>query len=49
MLLRNTGQQSLEGRRVKVMASGRSLPAFANADFGAMARGFVLSSFLEGI
>lgn len=42
------GQQSLEGRRVKPMSSGRSLPAFAPADFGSMARGFVLSSFLSG-
>ncbi|OEH76453.1 DNA-directed RNA polymerase I largest subunit [Cyclospora cayetanensis] len=43
------GQQSLEGRRVKPMSSGRSLPAFAPGDFGSLARGFVLSSFLTGL
>ncbi|CDJ40897.1 hypothetical protein, conserved [Eimeria tenella] len=43
------GQQSLEGRRVQPMSSGKSLPAFAAADFGSLARGFVLSSFLTGL
>jgi DNA-directed RNA polymerase I subunit RPA1 len=43
------GQQSLEGRRVPVMASGKSLPCFRPYDASARAGGFIGDRFLTGI
>ncbi|KAL0227467.1 hypothetical protein RCL1_003611 [Eukaryota sp. TZLM3-RCL] len=43
------GQQALEGRRVPIMVSGRSLPSFAPYDPSPKAGGFVGSRFLTGI
>ncbi|RCI04863.1 hypothetical protein CU098_005024 [Rhizopus stolonifer] len=43
------GQQELEGRRVPLMVSGRSLPSFRPFDTSARAGGFVTGRFLTGI
>ncbi|KAG2223195.1 hypothetical protein INT45_011541 [Circinella minor] len=43
------GQQELEGRRVPLMVSGRSLPSFRPYDTAPRAGGFVAGRFLTGI
>jgi DNA-directed RNA polymerase I subunit RPA1 len=43
------GQQALEGQRVPVMISGKSLPSFRPFDTSARAGGFVRDRFLTGI
>ncbi|KAG9291424.1 hypothetical protein G9A89_021842 [Geosiphon pyriformis] len=43
------GQQELEGRRVPVMVSGKSLPSFLPYDTSARAGGFIGGRFLTGI
>eukprot|EP00792_Barthelona_sp_PAP020_P007080 TRINITY_DN3101_c1_g5_i2.p1 TRINITY_DN3101_c1_g5~~TRINITY_DN3101_c1_g5_i2.p1 ORF type:complete len:1531 (+),score=458.12 TRINITY_DN3101_c1_g5_i2:3277-7869(+) len=43
------GQQALEGRRVPIMQSGKSLPAFLPYDMHPSAGGFVSSRFLTGL
>ncbi|KAK6331541.1 hypothetical protein TWF730_004615 [Orbilia blumenaviensis] len=43
------GQQVLEGRRVPVMISGKTLPSFAPFDPGLRAGGYVTGRFLTGI
>lgn len=43
------GQQSLEGRRVPRMSSGRTLPSFAPFDPTPRADGFITDRFLTGI
>ncbi|KAF8897740.1 hypothetical protein BD779DRAFT_1608262 [Infundibulicybe gibba] len=43
------GQQELEGRRVPVMVSGKTLPSFRAFETRAMAGGYVASRFLTGI
>lgn len=43
------GQQALEGQRVPVMISGKSLPSFRANDMSARAGGFVRDRFLTGI
>ncbi|CAG8520133.1 425_t:CDS:10 [Acaulospora morrowiae] len=43
------GQQELEGRRVPVMVSGRTLPSFLPYDPSARAGGFIGGRFLTGI
>ncbi|KAJ2788073.1 hypothetical protein GGI18_003055, partial [Coemansia linderi] len=43
------GQQQLEGRRVPLMVSGKSLPSFAPFDSSGRAGGFVASRFLTGL
>jgi DNA-directed RNA polymerase I subunit RPA1 len=43
------GQQSLEGRRVPVMVSGKTLPSFQAYETAAIAGGFIGSRFLTGI
>ncbi|KAG2154984.1 uncharacterized protein EDB93DRAFT_1130600 [Suillus bovinus] len=43
------GQQELEGRRVPVMVSGKTLPSFKSFEPKAMAGGYVASRFLTGI
>lgn len=43
------GQQELEGRRVPLMVSGRSLPSFRPFDTSARAGGFITGRFLTGI
>lgn len=43
------GQQELEGRRVPVMVSGKTLPSFRPFDTKAIAGGYVASRFLTGI
>ena len=43
------GQQELEGRRVPVMVSGKTLPSFKAFDTKAMAGGYVASRFLTGV
>eukprot|EP01134_Creolimax_fragrantissima_P007681 CFRG7681T1 len=43
------GQQELEGRRVPVMVSGRSLPSFLSNDVSARSGGYVMGRFLTGI
>ncbi|KAI8373798.1 hypothetical protein BD560DRAFT_488983 [Blakeslea trispora] len=43
------GQQELEGRRVPLMVSGRSLPSFRPFDTRPRAGGFVTGRFLTGI
>ncbi|ORM39587.1 DNA-directed RNA polymerase I subunit rpa1 [Babesia sp. Xinjiang] len=42
-------QQSLEGRRVPVMPSVRTLPSFAFGDLGSRAGGFITDRFLTGL
>ncbi|KAI9145358.1 hypothetical protein BKA69DRAFT_1050972, partial [Paraphysoderma sedebokerense] len=43
------GQQELEGRRVPIMVSGKSLPSFLPFDTSARAGGFIGGRFLTGI
>ena len=43
------GQQELEGRRVPLMITGRSLPSFKEYEFTARSGGFITSRFLTGI
>ncbi|KAJ3375015.1 hypothetical protein GGF31_005737 [Allomyces arbusculus] len=43
------GQQELEGRRVPIMVSGKSLPSFVPFDTSARAGGFISGRFLTGI
>lgn len=43
------GQQALEGRRVPIMVSGKSLPAFQPYDTSARAGGYVANRFLTGV
>lgn len=43
------GQQELEGRRVPVMVSGKTLPSFRPFETKALAGGYVGSRFLTGI
>lgn len=43
------GQQELEGRRVPVMVSGKTLPCFAPWDLGSRAGGYISQRFLSGI
>lgn len=42
------GQQDLEGRRVPVMASGKTLPCFLPFDCAPRAGGFIADRFLTG-
>ncbi|WOO77423.1 DNA-directed RNA polymerase I subunit rpa1 [Vanrija pseudolonga] len=43
------GQQALEGRRVPVMVSGKTLPAFKPFETAARAGGYVANRFLTGV
>lgn len=43
------GQQELEGRRVPVMVSGKTLPSFKAFETRAIAGGYIASRFLTGI
>ncbi|EGO02141.1 hypothetical protein SERLA73DRAFT_86356 [Serpula lacrymans var. lacrymans S7.3] len=43
------GQQELEGRRVPVMVSGKTLPSFKTFETKAIAGGYVASRFLTGV
>lgn len=43
------GQQELEGRRVPVMVSGKTLPSFKPFETEAIAGGYVASRFLTGV
>lgn len=43
------GQQALEGRRVPVMVSGKSLPSFQAFNPSPRANGFITDRFLTGI
>ncbi|KAG5175481.1 putative DNA-directed RNA polymerase I subunit RPA1 [Tribonema minus] len=43
------GQQALEGRRVPIMISGKSLPSFQAFDSNPRANGFITDRFLTGI
>ncbi|KZT13040.1 beta and beta-prime subunits of DNA dependent RNA-polymerase [Laetiporus sulphureus 93-53] len=43
------GQQELEGRRVPVMTSGKTLPSFKPFETKAIAGGYVASRFLTGV
>lgn len=43
------GQQELEGRRVPLMVSGKSLPSFKPFDTSAKSGGFIAGRFLTGI
>ncbi|KAL8689552.1 MAG: hypothetical protein Q9218_004801 [Villophora microphyllina] len=45
----NLGQQNLEGRRVPVMVSGKTLPSFKPFDTKIRAGGYVADRFLTGI
>ncbi|KAF3765923.1 DNA-directed RNA polymerase activity protein, partial [Cryphonectria parasitica EP155] len=45
----NLGQQVLEGRRVPVMVSGKSLPSFRPFDSNVRAGGYIVNRFLTGI
>lgn len=45
----NLGQQVLEGRRVPLMVSGKSLPSFKPYDTDARAGGFIADRFLTGL
>jgi len=45
----NLGQQVLEGRRVPVMVSGKTLPSFKPFDTDVRAGGYIVSRFLTGI
>lgn len=45
----NLGQQVLEGRRVPLMVSGRSLPSFRPFDSDIRAGGYIVNRFLTGI
>lgn len=43
------GQQALEGRRVPVMVSGKTLPAFKPFETAAIAGGYIAGRFFSGI
>ncbi|KAK9248661.1 hypothetical protein V1506DRAFT_528527 [Lipomyces tetrasporus] len=43
------GQQALEGRRVPVMISGKSLPSFKAFDTSAKSGGYISSRFFSGV
>ncbi|KAF8076601.1 hypothetical protein FPV67DRAFT_1573909 [Lyophyllum atratum] len=43
------GQQELEGRRVPVMVSGKTLPSFRPFETKAVAGGYIASRFLTGV
>ncbi|KAJ3615707.1 hypothetical protein Zmor_012367 [Zophobas morio] len=43
------GQQELEGRRVPIMKSGRSLPSFLPYDASSRSSGYVVNRFLTGL
>ena len=45
----NLGQQNLEGRRVPVMVSGRTLPSFKPFEPSVRAGGYIVDRFLTGI
>ncbi|KAK4455581.1 hypothetical protein QBC34DRAFT_390317 [Podospora aff. communis PSN243] len=45
----NLGQQVLEGRRVPVMVSGKTLPSFKPFETDIRAGGYIVSRFLTGI
>lgn len=45
----NLGQQVLEGRRVPIMVSGKTLPCFRPFDTDVRAGGYVVNRFLTGI
>lgn len=45
----NLGQQILEGRRVPLMVSGKSLPSFRPFDSDIRAGGYIVNRFLTGI
>lgn len=45
----NLGQQILEGRRVPLMVSGKSLPSFRPFDTDIRAGGYIVNRFLTGI
>ena len=45
----NLGQQVLEGRRVPVMISGKSLPSFKAFETDVRAGGFITNRFLTGV
>lgn len=45
----NLGQQVLEGRRVPVMVSGKSLPCFRPYETNVRAGGYIVNRFLTGI
>ncbi|CAM1509237.1 Fc.00g029760.m01.CDS01 [Cosmosporella sp. VM-42] len=45
----NLGQQVLEGRRVPLMVSGKSLPCFKPFETHARAGGYIVNRFLTGI
>ncbi|KAL7068203.1 putative DNA-directed RNA polymerase I largest subunit [Cryptosporidium serpentis] len=49
MICAMLGQQELEGRRVPIMISMKSLPAFAPYDFGSRAGGFITDRYLDGL
>jgi hypothetical protein len=42
-------QQSLEGRRIPVMVSGKTLPSFGFYDFGTRAGGLITDCYLQGL
>lgn len=45
----NLGQQVLEGRRVPLMVSGKTLPSFKPFETNARAGGFIVNRFLTGL
>ena len=45
----NLGQQVLEGRRVPIMVSGKSLPSFRPFDPSIRAGGYIMGRFLTGL
>jgi DNA-directed RNA polymerase I subunit RPA1 len=45
----NLGQQVLEGRRVPIMISGKSLPSFRPFDTSIRAGGYIMGRFLTGL
>ena len=45
----NLGQQVLEGRRVPIMVSGKSLPCFAPFETSVRAGGYIVDRFLTGL
>ncbi|RDW85717.1 DNA-directed RNA polymerase subunit [Coleophoma crateriformis] len=45
----NLGQQTLEGRRVPLMVSGKSLPCFRPFETNIRAGGYIVNRFLTGI
>ena len=49
MIVCGLGQQELEGRRVPLMSSGKSLPSFPSYDPNPRAGGYVSDRFLSGL